>query len=137
MVNKGLYQLNKQCQTRLKEAATIPPSYGPAGVIQRGGARRHAFTLLFLRSIIRSGLRTAFVHNDAAYALPTTPIEVLTRCFFRWIGYPVPLAHTPKHGLSCHLAALFPSLHSILAPSPGAVGARALLRRVGPAVSLW
>ena len=32
MVNKGLYQLNKQCQTRLKEAATIPQtSYGPEG----------------------------------------------------------------------------------------------------------
>ena len=32
MVNKGLFQLNKQCQTRLKEAATIPQtSYGPEG----------------------------------------------------------------------------------------------------------
>ena len=32
MVNKGLYQLNKQCQTRLKEATTIPQtSYGPEG----------------------------------------------------------------------------------------------------------
>ena len=30
MVNKGLFQLNKQCQTRLKEATTIPQtSYGP------------------------------------------------------------------------------------------------------------
>ena len=38
--------------------------------------------LLFLRSIIRAGLSTAFVHNDAASALPTTPVEVLTRCFF-------------------------------------------------------
>ena len=45
--------------------------------------------LLFLRSIIRAGLGTALVHNDAAYDLPTTPIGVLTRCFFRWIGYPV------------------------------------------------
>ena len=32
MVNKGLFQLNKQCQTRLKEATTIPQtSYGPEG----------------------------------------------------------------------------------------------------------
>ena len=45
--------------------------------------------LLFLRSIIRAGLGTALVHNDAAYDLPTTPIGVLTRCFFRWTGYPV------------------------------------------------
>ena len=68
-------------------------------------------------------MSTAFVHNDAAYDLPIAPIKVLTRCFFRWIGYPVPLAHTPRHGLSCQSAACFPSLHpGLLSPSE-AVGA--------------
>ena len=49
MVNKGLYQLNKQCQTRLKEAATIPQtSYGPEG---RGFESLRAYQMNEGRSI--------------------------------------------------------------------------------------
>ena len=137
MVNEGLYQLNEHCQTRLKESATIPPSYGPAGVTQRGGARRHAFILLFLRSIIRAGLSTAFVHNDAASALPTTPVEVLTRCFFsldRISSSTGPHAETRAILPVC---SAFP-FSALLSPLPLQVvwGARALPRRVWPSVSL-